>query len=366
MKAAVLIDTWFPFIGGGQINTYEISKILAKKGAMIDIITRNCGYENVNYNVNLKIIKLGKRSDPTSLLSKTIFTIRSYFYVYKKKYDLVHAHAFLPGITARLISVFKGTPSILTVHGTSIETTLNGRLLQYIERFILTKIKYHAQITVSRDFLNLKNVNKNIFFIPNAVNINLYDKVSAKKQFKPTILFVGRLHPQKNILTLIKAVGEIKKTTPDIRLIIAGTGDQKYAIKTEIKSYRLSKNIMLTGEVSGNNLIKIYKSCHLFVLPSIYEGQPLALLEAWAAKIPVITTKTGDSQYLVKDGINGYLINNPLDYKEVAKTIRKALSSKKLNKMGMSGYNFVKKNYSWNKSAELTLKSYESVAKASY
>lgn len=366
MKVVVLIDTWFPFIGGGQINSYEISKLLAKMGISIDIITRNCGDEDVKQYKYLKIIKLGKRSDPASLLSKTIFAIRSYFYVYKKKYDLVHAHAFLSGITARLISVFKGMPSILTVHGTSIETTLNGRLLRYIERFILTKIKYNAQITVSRDFLNLKNINKNIFFIPNAVNIKLFDKVSAKKRFKPTILFVGRLHPQKNIMTLIKAVGEIKKTTPDIRLIIIGTGDQKYAIKTVIKNYRLSKNIMLTGEVSGINLIKNYKSCHLFVLPSIYEGQPLALLEAWAAKIPVITTKTGDSQYLVKDGINGYLINNPLDPMEIAQTIKKILSSNKLKQMGISGYNFVRKNFSWKKSAELTLKVYEKVTKASH
>lgn len=366
MKVAVLIDTWFPFVGGGQINAYEISKQLAQKGIKIDIITRNCGQDNLQKVKNINFIKLGKKSSPKSFLSKIFFPFDSFLYVYKRNYDIIHAHAYLPGITARLISVFVGTPSILTIHGTSIGTNLNSRLLNLAEKFILIQIKYNAQITVSRDFLNLKNINKNIFYIPNAVNINLFDKISAKKQVNPTIIFVGRLHPQKNITTLIKAVVELKKVLPEIRLVIVGSGEQKLRIKKEIRDNHLSKNVRITGEVLGKDLVKLYKSSHLFVLPSIYEGQSLALLEAWAAKIPVIVSDTGDSQYLIKDSVNGYLFKNLYDSKKLAETIKKVLLSKKSNEMGTNGYNFVKKNYSWNKSAELTLKVYKYVTKTTY
>lgn len=365
MKAAVLIDTWFPFIGGGQINAYEISKLLAKREISIDIITRNCGDEDTKRYENLKIIKLGKRSSPASIFFKISFLFKSFLYVYKNNYDLVHAHAFLPGITARLISVFKGIPSILTVHGTSLGTSLNGELSRYIERLILTKINYSSQITVSRNFLNIENINKKVFYIPNAVNIDSFDKVSVKKQLQPTIIFVGRLHPQKNVVNLINAIKILKIEIPDIKLKLVGKGPLKEKIKGLIKKEKLLNNISLIGQVLRTDLIKLYKSSSIFVLPSIYEGQSLALLEAWAAKVPVITTRTGDSQYLVKDGHNGYLINDPLDSTEIAMTIKKALSNKKLNKIGISGYNFVRKNFSWKKSAELTLEVYEKVTKAS-
>ena len=361
MKVAVLIDTWFPFIGGGQINAYEISRILAEKGVEIEIITRNCGRDNLILHKNLKITKLGRKSDPADWLSKITFSFTSFFYIYRNSYDLVHAHAFLPGITARSISVFRGIPSILTVHGTSVGTGLNNKFSTLLEKFILTGIYYNAQITVSRDFLHLKNTNKKIYYVSNAVKVEMFDKVSAKKPLNPTILFVGRLHSQKNIISLIKAVKILKMEIPDIKLILAGDGPLKEKIKQTIKKDKLQNNILVLGPVLGNDLIRLYKSSSIFVLPSVYEGQSLAVLEAWAAKIPVIASDTGDSQYLVKNGVNGYLFKSLSDDKKLAGTIKIALSGKKLNEMGTNGYNFVKKNFSWKKSAELTLKVYENV-----
>ena len=96
-------------------------------------------------------------------------------------------------------------------------------------------------------------------------------------------------------------------------------------------------------------------------MPSIYEGQPLTLLEAWAAKLPVIVSKTGDCQYLVKKGKNGYLINNTNDIKEISDLIIRVLKSENKEKMGQNGYNLVKQNFSWKKSARMTLKIYESL-----
>ena len=69
---------------------------------------------------------------------------------------------------------------------------------------------------------------------------------------------------------------------------------------SQFKDLKLSTNIKLLGELKGKELINKYKSSHAFILPSIYEGQPLTLLEAWAAKLPVIVTNTGDCRYLVK------------------------------------------------------------------
>ena len=358
MRVAVIIDTWFPFIGGGQINAWEISKRIAKGDITIDIITRNNGHDNLQLSKNLKVFKLGPKAAADDTISKIAYLVRSFLFVYKKNYDLVHAHAFLPGITARLLMISKGIPAILTVHGTSIGTGLLSLLSEYVEKFLLTQVRYSTQITVSRDFLKIKNINKKIIYIPNGIDIDRFDRIQIQKAIDSTLIFVGRLHPQKNLETLIQAVAILTKDFPDIQLLIVGNGKQKALLKKLIQTLHLKNHVKLLGQKSGLDLIRLYKSSNIFILPSIYEGQPLTLLEAWAAKLPVIVSNTGDCQYLVKDGKNGYLINNILDSIQIAKVIKKALIDKNTNKMGQNGYNLVKK-YSWEKSAQETFKVYE-------
>ena len=126
---------------------------------------------------------------------------------------------------------------------------------------------------------------------------------------------------------------------------------------------QLKKNVLFLGQKKDLELIKLYKSSHFFVLPSIYEGQPLTLLEAWAAKLPVIVPNTGDCPYLVRNGQNGYLIGNIYDPNQIAKTIVQALAKDNLEKLGLNGYNSVKR-FSWEKASKETLSIYEKVKKS--
>lgn len=363
MKVAVIIDTWFPHIGGGQINAWEICKRLASKELQVDIITRNNGQDSLKLPKNLNVFKLGGESKLFDSLSKILFMAKAFLFLARRDYDIIHAHTFLPGITARFLSVTKGMPSALTIHGTSIGTSFNNIFKKWLEKFILCQILYSAQITVSRDFLKIKNINKKIHYIPNGVDISQFDKINVPKTKQPTLIFVGRLHPQKNLPVLLQCINTLKQEFPQIQLLIVGDGKEKAKLEKLIKNLNLHKNVKLTGEAKGTQLIKLYKSSHLFILPSIYEGQPLTLLEAWAAKLPVIVSKTGDCQYLIKNGVNGYLIEDPQDPKGVANSIIYAFKSKNLQRLGQNGYNFVKKNFSWEKSATQTLKLYGSLIK---
>ena len=358
MKVALIVDTWFPFIGGGQINAWEISKRLAEKGITIDIITRNNGADKLKRVKNLYVYKLGSKSAANNSLSKILFIVRSFFFVYKRNYDLVHAHAFLPGITARLLMVFKGIPAVFTVHGTSINTNLNNFFSRWLERLILTKILYSAQITVSQDFLKIPNVNKKIFYISNGVDLQEFDKVRTVKSKQPTLIFVGRLHPQKNLRTLINAINLAKEKIPNLKLLIVGEGSSRKQLLEQVKRLKLEKNVKFHGEITGDDLVRFYKSSHLFILPSVYEGQPLTLLEAWAAKLPVLVSRTGDCQYLVKNKVNGYFLKRN-DLKHIRESIEIVFKNlRKLRKLGLSGYNTVK-GFTWEQSAIKTLEVYK-------
>lgn len=362
MKVAVLIDTWFPFMGGGQINALEVSKRLAKKGIQIEIITRNNGIYNNNYTKALRVIKLGQKSAPDNSIARYIYLANSFFYVYRRHFDLVHSHAFLPGIVARILMATKGIPAIFTVHGTSIDSKLNGLLSRMIENFILTKILYSAEITVSRDFLRLNNVNKKIEFIPNGVD---HLNIKPKRIFrKSQIVCVARLHPQKNLANLIEAFKMIIKDFGNFNLIIAGDGPQKSELLATIKRLKLKNTVHLVGEVDKAKLRQLYKESKLFTLPSIYEGQSLSILEAMRSGLPVVVSKVGDNPFFIKDFVNGFLIDDPLNPKSIAQGIKKALMDKNLTKVAEKGRETVVNVFTWENVANKTVDLYEEVVKS--
>lgn len=360
-KVAVIIDTWFPFVGGAQINVWKIAQILAKKGFELTIISRNTGEHNLPAVKNINIVKLGSFSRPDNQIARAFFALRAFIYLLNKDYDLIHAHAFSPGITARLIMVFKGKPAVFTVHGTALGTKLNGKISNALESFILTKVLYTKEVSVSRDFVNLPNINKNIAVIGNGVDIQTFNKAKITKRKFPTIITVGRLHSQKNQASLINAMKDVVTAYPNVVLMIVGDGPQKNVLKALVHKLKLSKNITFITNCSGEELIKLYKSSHLFVLPSIYEGQPISLLEAWAAKLPVLVSDTGECKFLVEKGKNGYLINSPGNPQEISAKIIKILSQHNLEKLGQNGYNLVKNKYNWEQAALKTADLYEKI-----
>jgi glycosyltransferase involved in cell wall biosynthesis len=361
MRVAVLIDTWFPFVGGGQINAWEVSKRLALKGTEVEIITRNSGKDNHKNLNKLKIIKLGKFSKTGDNLARLEYLWHAFFYINQSNFDLTIAHAFLPGLVAKMFMLFKKKPALFVVHGTSIGTNLNYGVKSLIEKFILTRIKYSAQITVSRDFLKIKNINKNVVYIPNGVDPIFFKPQINAKRLKNTLLFVGRLHPQKNLINLIKAITIVKNNKHNIKLTIAGEGSQKKELQKLIKKEKLERNAVFAGIVKGKDLVNLYYKSELFVLPSIYEGQPLSILEALATKTPVVASKTGDIPFMVQDGVNGYLIADPQNPQNIANKIERALNNRKLNKMGELGYQLTKENLSWELTAKETLNVYENI-----
>lgn len=361
MKIAVIIDTWFPFVGGGQINAWEISKIIAAKGNKVDIITRDNGKTNKLKSKNLNVIQLGGQTNTNDSLSQIIFCLKAIPYIAKKDYDVVHGHAFWPGITLFVLKLLKKSSTVYTVHGTSINSKLKGFIPKAIETILLTKIPYNQVITVSRDFMKIPNVNQDVEFIPNAPNIKKFEKIRIAKSKTLQLIYVGRLHKQKNLTNLIVAFSQAKKEIGNIKLLIVGDGPQKEELKILIDKLKLKKHIILTGELFGDELVRKFKASTLFILPSVYEGQSLSLLEAFAAKIPPIVSAVGDSGYLVKEGKNGFVIKNPSDINEIRQAILRAFNSKKLDNIADLNYKYLKNNISWERSAQKTLEKYKKI-----
>lgn len=290
-----------------------------------------------------------------------------FHHFFRRKFSLIHAHSIPAMVAGKILSVILGVPVVVTVHGSNmmdlkklkVETRLpdgqGGKLKvswwkYWLEKWVLTKVKYDAQITVARNFLKYENVNQNVIYIPNGVDLEKFailpghDKrvVEAKRSRSianfqsAAVLFVGRRDdPVKGFGVLEQAMRRVRKEILGVKLLVAG------------------------GDLSKKQVIKMYHQADLFILPSLSEGFPLTLLEAWAAKLAVIATAVGEVPRLVKDGENGYLVP-PGNPRMLAGAIIKALQNKNLAKLGRNGYNLAR-SYSWRKTAQKTLQLYRKI-----
>lgn len=326
----MLADAWFPSdldgpgeFSGMQVHIREIRKHLR---------------DNHRSQVELFF-----PANPNLLIRwswSIIVMFQVYNYSRSHPVDIIHSHGNISAIPAKCLSIFLGKPLIHTVHRFS-ELDLNKKNLKALLQWVvLTKIPYTAQITISRSFLKEKNLNRNIIFIPNGVSVSAFNAIKVDKAKQPTLIWVGRDDPSKGLEYLRKAIKKVRQSIPE-----------------------LQAELVTGGRLTGGELIKAYKRSHLFVLPSLTETLPMSLLEAWAAKLPVVVTAVGDIPEMVTDGINGYLIE-PGNVKQLNQAILKALRAKVTNiRMGEAGYEYVKKHYSWKEVANQTHKVYLHILK---
>ncbi len=378
----MLIEAWKPMWGGGQVHVWELCQRLVEKyDCQVDLFVMNLKSKENNeiypaqeehFSGKLQIFRVGKlcSSDFLSRIRWGREVVKLISQKHQKEaYNLIHAMANFPGWPGKKLSQKLGIPIVYTVHGSGLQAIkdmygsgLKSKFIYQTEKYLQTKIKYDYEITVDSSFLQYPNVNKNVIVIPNGVNIDKFDNIKINKCENFKIIWVGRLHPQKGLTYLLDALAlikeELEKNKAEVHLI--GSGEIESELKEKCTNLGLNGVVKFRGKVYGDDLIKEYKSSHLFVLPSLYEGQPLTLLEAWAAKLPVLVTDVGGNKDFVVEGENGYIIPAK-EIKMLAETLLKAVKNKELQKMGEEGYNLVKNNYTWDRMTEKTIEIYEKI-----
>lgn len=181
---------------------------------------------------------------------------------------------------------------------------------------------------------------KNIYVIPNYVETDRFkpEPNNGNKSFR--IITVGRLELQKNVGTLIQAVSLL-----DVELVIVGDGSQRQEL--EYARRNTTARIRFLGNISNKLLPKMLSDSDLFVLPSLYEGHPKALLEAMSCGLPVVGTRVSGIQELIRDGENGLL--SETDPESLREKIMLLLGNPDLRmRLGKAARNYVKKNFSLN------------------
>lgn len=264
---------------------------------------------------------------------------------------------YLPPI-ARLIKVLYGIKFIIMTHGSD---------LHYLERdrryvgLIKDAIRVSAVVIANSNFTRRwflrmfgSEFSRKIRTIPGGVFMEEYcgteasrDKIDKKYGLagKKVVLFTGRLTVHKGVEYLIKAARQIKG-----EVLILGDGPERPYLEKKIQEYKLT-NTRILGYMSPKNQVsfkEFYSRADVYVAPSTWnEPLGLVILEAMAAKTPVISTRNGGITSLIKDGYNGYLVR-PRNATEIAEKVNQLLSNDELRKkMGERSQKLVAEKYTW-------------------
>lgn len=136
------------------------------------------------------------------------------------------------------------------------------------------------------------------------------DVVPAERTPGFTVLYAGRLGPEKNIGYLIKAFAALQKAVPESVLWVAGRGPEAPTLESLCAQLGVSKRVKFLGFLDHPTLARYYAACDVFVLPSIQEAQPLVVMEAMWFGRPVIVTKAiVAAEEMVEQEFNGYIVD---------------------------------------------------------
>jgi glycosyltransferase involved in cell wall biosynthesis len=183
--------------------------------------------------------------------------------------------------------------------------------------------------------------------------INKKYKLKGKK----VVLFSGKLTPQKGVFYLIEAAQNIKG---DIYII--GDGPERKNLEDLVYKFKLHNVHFLgyMGDDKKEELEEFYYRADVFVAPSVWD-EPLGLviLEAMAAKTPIIATRKGGIPIAVKNGVNGFLIR-PKSSRQIAEACNRLLENDELRKrMGDASRETVQKKFTWKKIAQTYIRIYK-------
>ncbi|MEE2776050.1 MAG: glycosyltransferase family 4 protein [Acidobacteriota bacterium] len=123
-----------------------------------------------------------------------------------------------------------------------------------------------------------------------------------------SVLYVGRLRTRKAVAVLIEAFALVAGRHEEVTLDLVGSGEQSRALKARVVALGLDARVCFRGAMPRDHLAVLYREAGIFCLPSIYEGFPVAILEAMSTGLPVVATRVAGIPEAVLDGETGYVV----------------------------------------------------------
>lgn len=371
--------------GGAESLFLLMAKLLADSGNKVWVITSKMDQEVYESHKNIKIVFVPPLLDfaggqVSTVKENVIYSLcaltKGISIIKKEKIDIIHSNSFSPALVGSTLSVLTSVPHITTIHDVfSIEenygrswrkqenvSKLNSFILPIYEKLII-KLKSTAIHTVSeasKDDLIKLGSKKPVYVVDCAIN-SYEPKNLPVTPFQ--IMYIGRLVFYKNLEVVIKSLKILKKSYPEISLIIAGGGPQKKILEELTAKLDLRDNVQFKGYISEEEKQRLLCTSQALVFPSLIEGFGLVILEAFTCKKPVLVSNVRPLSDIVEDKVTGFVVS-PHDENEWAKAIEKIVQYPEMaQKMGNAGHQVLENKYSVQTMQHKILRMYNEIIK---
>ena len=370
------VDVVFVLPSGEDIEGSHVRVVIADKRAgsikIKKIDSSLAAYmTSVEYSYILK--KIGKNGSVygTSLFAEVErYAKNSLNAVKDENFDIIHCHdwmTYLAGIDAKK---FSGKPLVVHIHATEFDRTGGNGVNQAVYDIEKKGFEEADRICAVSNFTKQKVVENygidpgKVEVVHNAVEFN---KDSFNKSFTgfklkesdKIVLFLGRITLQKGPDYFLYAAKKVLEMEPNVKFIIAGTGDMEPFIIEKAAEIGIAKNVLFTGFLKGEDIDKAYQMADLYVMPSVSEPFGITPLEAMRNNTPVLISK----QSGVSEVINHCLKVDFWDINEMANKMLSVLNYDALQKSLIDNAIEEVKQFNWKNPAKKCLDIYNDVLK---
>jgi glycosyltransferase involved in cell wall biosynthesis len=354
--------------GGTALSVTSLAEALAKENIESHIFTLNyksLGEQFIPQNVSLHGLPAGILARYFRGYHPAASTILNEL-ASKKKIDLIHNHGLwmFQNLYARQVAVSNNLPLIISPRGMLESWSMKRSRLKkrlawtlYERQNLSCATLFHATSMEEVRSIRYLGFKQPIAMIPNGVqlpsasqdlNRGILTQIFPELSNKKWLLFLSRIHPKKGIDNLLIVWQKLVRKFPDWHLIIAGPdliGYQK-ELKRLVAELSLEASTTFTGMLTGEKKGVALANAELFVLPTHSENFGIAIAEALAYRVPVITTKGAPWPDLETHEC-GWWIENSQAALEAALNEGMQISPKTRMEMGLRGQKLIEDKYSW-------------------
>jgi glycosyltransferase involved in cell wall biosynthesis len=231
--------------------------------------------------------------------------------------DLIHAHWWFPsGLIGTWVSRMSRRPLVTTLHGTDVRLARSVATSRPLFRHVL---RHSAAITTVSTWLSrevkrlVPSSNPEVLPMPAATDTF----VPGQGREKARLLFVGRLTPQKGVDHLLRALAEMRQIAV---LDIVGEGSSRDELRALARDLSLDGQVTWHGQLSQEQLARLYGAATAVVVPSTDEGLGLVAVEALLCETPVVGFRSGGLTDVIRDNSTGILVD-PGDFSALARAL---------------------------------------------
>lgn len=325
MRILQIAPFYPPHVGGIEFHVEALSRKLVEAGHEVVVYTSNVPRRRTCEVINgVEVCRFGSLFSP---LNNPVMPAMLLRLIRGGNFDVIHAHGYLH-LSSNFSAMQRrlgGCPLVLTSHGAMLEyrgwkgsverlyhRTLGKWTLRTVDRVIaLTGTQADILVRLGAD-------PGRVIVVPLWMDLSEFSTQSDAEGFRlshnlvdrKVVLFVGGLQPRKGLRYLIDAAKDI---TERATIVIVGDEQPTYAgsrqvLQEQVRELNLDGKVLFLGNIARDRLGTVYSAADVFVLPSLAEGLPTVLLEAMSFGSCVVATDIPGNRDLVKDGINGTLV----------------------------------------------------------